>query len=224
MVDARNIVIGLILMINRYTLIPIKVYIEIEDEHYKNGNMLLPLLGLVIGFVMFVISLLGYTYNNYFVSILIIVFYFGITKNMALTDINKVINEISESKENEEYIYNKGIISEMIAVISYFILFGLVPKTAILLTPIIGFSSKLLVESVDDKEYKKRILAFIVSFSIAFIFNYRLMVSMSLTFMIFGFFYIKINKKYNAILANKDGLIIELSQILFLIITYILKI
>lgn len=224
MVDAKNIIIGLILMLNKYTCIPIKLYVDIEDEHYGIGNVLLPLLGLIIGFIMFIISLLGYGYNNYFVSILIVLFYFGISKNSIFKDIKSVFNEILVDNKTDEDLNNKVIISIVIVVILYFVLFGLIPKTAILLTPVVGFSSKLLVESIDNKKYKKRIIAFVIPFSIAFLFNYKLISSIAFTFMIVGFSFNVINKRYKPILANEDGFVIESSQILFLIITYILKI
>lgn len=50
MLDLRSVVIGLVLMLKKYTCVNLTIYEEANEEDYKNGIMLLPLIGLAMGF------------------------------------------------------------------------------------------------------------------------------------------------------------------------------
>ena len=232
MSEIRSITIGLILMIKKYTCIPINLYVEQTDEDYHNGITLLPALGIAIGMIMFFISILGYIYNRFFISILIVAFYCVITKCNMLKDLSMAVNKIIYNDEDN---YNNigETVSIIIVLMLYFVLFGLVPNTAILLTPIVGFSTLLITGSTikhNDKNIisycnrKERTVAFSIVFAAAVIVNYKLVLSISFTFIIIGFVLNYLNNYIKKVLFKYDGCIIEISQIIFLILTYILKI
>lgn len=220
-------------MINKFTCFNIKLYAEIKDEDYKLGVLFLPFIGIIMGLTMFLISLLGLIYNKYFVSILILAFYFFITQGNTFNDItitsNKFYSNTFKTEQNPNGIVN------VLYVLFYFTLFANVPISAILITPIIGFSTLLLSGSIIfETEYKQsltkhsetkyRISAFIFSFVASIIINYKLIIPVSFTFIFCGLFVNYINKNKSYLLENIEGFLIETSQIIFLILTYLLLI
>lgn len=231
MIELKSMVIGLVLMINRFTCFNINLYTEIKDDDYQLGVLFLPVIGIVMGLVMFLISLLGLIYNKYFVSILILAFYFFITKGNTFNDITLTSNKFFLNTYKTDQNSN-GIIN-IIIVLFYFTLFSIVPISVILITPIIGFSTLLLSGSITfETEYKHsiikhsetkyRISAFIFSFLTSAIINYKLIIPVSFTFIFCGLFVNYINKNKPYLLENIEGFLIETSQIIFLILTYLL--
>lgn len=232
MSEIRSITIGLILMIKKYTCIPINLYVEQTEEDYHNGITLLPVLGIAIGMIMFFISIFGYIYNKFFISILIVAFYCVITKGNMLKDLSMAVNKVICNGE-DNYNNVSETVSIIIVLMLYFVLFGLVPNSAILLTPIVGFSTLLITGSTIKCDYnksiinycknKERIVAFSIVFAAAVIINYKLVISTSFTFIIIGFILNYAKENIKKVLFKYDGCIIEIAQITFLILTYILK-
>lgn len=231
MSEIRSIMIGLILMVKKYTCIPINLYAEQTEEDYYNGITLLPVLGIAIGVIMFLISILGYIYNRFFISILIVLFYCIITKCNTIKELSMVVNKIIYKKDDNVSNISETV-SIIIALIFYFVLFGLVPNSAVLITPIVGFSTLIIAGSAikyydrvtSYYDNKQRIVAFSIVFASAVIVNYKLVISISFTLIIIGLALNYLNNYIKKVLFFHDGCIIEISQITFLILTYILKI
>ncbi|HPW99875.1 MAG TPA: hypothetical protein PKY98_03920, partial [Sedimentibacter sp.] len=67
------------------------------------------------------------------------------------------------------------------------------------------------------------ISALSVSFLFAALFNYKLVISLSLTFMLSGFLVSILDKRVKSLPSSIEGFIIEISQLMFLVITYMLR-
>lgn len=233
MFDLRSIVIGVVLMLKKYTIINITIYADSNDDDFKNGIMALPLIGLAVGFVTFLIASFKFVYDEFFISTLTFGYYCLVTKTVNLTDTYRTLNYIIKPKNQSEQI--SGIIGIMIISLIYFSLLRIVPVTALIIMPVAGYSSLIILSTIIKRnkdgtaimKYCSKyhsIAAFSTSFLLAAIFNYKLVISLSLTYMISGMIVSSLDKKIKILPSSIEGFFIEITQVIFLIITYLLKI
>lgn len=232
MIDFRSMIIGIILMLRKFTCININIYEESTEDDYKLGIVMLPIIGILMGIGLFVISMFRYIYDSFFISVMSFFCYCIFTKTTNFIDVYKILNHIIKPKNESEQI--SSVMGVIIICSLYVILLGLVPKTAILIMPIVGYSSLIILSTIFEKNKKDttiikyctneyRFIAFLVSFFLTIIFNYKLIVPLAFTYMLCGFIVNYIDKKYE-IPSFIEGFIIEIVQILFLIFTYLIKI
>ncbi|MDW5299670.1 MAG: hypothetical protein SA378_05995 [Sedimentibacter sp.] len=233
MFDLRSIIIGVVLMLKKYTLINITIYADSNDDDFKNGVIALPLIGLAIGFVAFLISSLIFIYDEFFISTLILGYYCIITKNVNLTDTYRTLNYIIKLKNQSDQI--SGTIGIVIISLLYISLIRIVPATALIIMPVAGYSSLIILSTIIKRNKEgtsimkycgkyHSMAAFAISFLLAAIFNYKLVIPLSLTYMISGLVVSSLDKKIKEFPSSIEGFFIEITQVIFLIITYILKI
>lgn len=233
MFDLRSIVIGVVLMLKKYTCINITIYADSNDDDFKNGIMALPLIGLAVGFIAFLIASFKFIYDEFFISSLIFGYYCLVTKTVNLTDTYRTLNYIIKPKNQSEQI--SGIIGIIIISLIYFSLLRIVPVTALIIMPVAGYSSLIILSTIikrnkDGTAIMKycgkyhSIAAFSISFLLASLFNYKLVISLSLTYMISGMIVSSLDKKIKILPSSVEGFFIEITQVTFLIITYMLKI
>lgn len=233
MLDLRSFVIGIIVMLKKYTCVDITIYSEYNEEDFKNGIMLLPLIGLVIGFFAYLISLLKFFYDDFFVSVIIITYYIIITKTTNFKDTYKTLNYIIKPKNQSEQI--SGIIGIITLCLIYFTIIRLVPITSLIIMPVVGYSGLIILSTVFKRNKEgttimkycskyHKIVAFSISFILTSLFNYKLVIPLSLTYMVSGAIVSIIDKKIKLLPSSIEGFIIEIIQVIFLIITYLIKI
>lgn len=232
MFDLRSIVIGIVLMLKRYTCISLTIYEETNDEDYINGIMTLPLIGLAIGFFAFIISSFKFIYDGFFISSLVLLYYCIATKTANIKDVYRTLNYYIKPNNQTEQI--SGIIGVIILCLIYFSLFRIVPVTSLIIMPAAGFSNLIILSKVTKRDLdntsilkhcgKYHIIAsFFISFLFAAIFNYKLIISLSLTYMLTGVIVSFLDKKIKNVPSSIEGFIVEISQIIFLMITYIFR-
>lgn len=233
MIDLRSFVIGIVLMLRKFTLIDITIYVDTVEDDYKNGIMILPIVGLAIGFFACLISSLKLFYDGLFVSTLILTYYSIITKTVNLKDTYRTLNYIIKPKNQSEQI--SGIIGVVIICLFYFSVFSLVNSATLFLMPVAGFSGLIILSAFFDRNKEgttilkhctkyHRIFAFIISFALAAILNYKLVIPLTLTYMISAYVISLIDEKIKLLPNSIEGFIIEIIQIIFLFITYLFKI
>ena len=233
MLDLRSIVIGVVIMLKKYSCVSLTIYEEANEEDYKNGIMALPLIGLAIGFLAFIISSLKYLYDGFFIGSAVLLYYCIATKTVNIKDAYRTLNYYIRPANQTEQI--SGIIGIILICLMYISLFRIVPVTSLIIMPAAGFSnliilSKVIKRDLDNTSILKHcgkyhiIAAFGISFAFAAIFNYKLIIPLSLTYMITGVIISMLDKKIINVPSSIEGFLIEASQILFLSITYLLKI
>lgn len=231
MFEAKNVFVGALLILRRFTLFNIKFYAETEDSDYIFGIFLLPLLGLIIGLGSLAISIFKFIYEPMFIGILIFIYYCIITKSNNLIATYKTIHTIIRPKNGNEQVFET--LALVIICMLYFTLFSLLSIRAVLLAPVVGFSNLLILsllikrdkKDTDILKYCTRnhaIFAFVFSFVITIIISYKLTVALSLTYIITGILMNYFDSKIKILPSSIEGLIVEVSQILFLILSYIL--
>lgn len=233
MFDLRSIVIGMVLMLRKYTCIDINIYAETTDEDYKNGILVLPLIGFAIGCIACIISWLKNFYDSFFVSVLILTYYIIITKSVNMKESYRTLNYYIKPKNQSEQL--SGLIGIMLINLMYFSLFRIVPQTALIVMSTAGYSSPAILNTVikrnkDNTSIMKHcdnvhsITAFVFSFLIAALFNYRLVIPLSLTYILLGMIVSMLEDKVELLPSSIEGAFIEITQVMFLLITYLLKI
>jgi cobalamin synthase len=232
MFDLRSIVIGSILMLRKYTCVDITIYAESNDEDYKNGIYVLPIIGFVIGFVALLMSSLRAFYDGLFVSVIILSFYNIVTKTTNMKEAYRTLNYYIKPINQTEQL--PAIIGILLINLVYFSLFPLVPPTALAITFVAGFSSPIILSSVINRKKDNTFImkycsknhvigAFGLSFLLAAIINYRLVISLSLTYMVLGFIVSILDERIKVLPSSVEGFFIEITQVLFLIFTYMMK-
>ena len=231
MFEAKNALVGALLMLKKFTLFNIKFYAEAEDSDYIFGVFLLPILGLLIGIVSLAFTSFRFLYDPIFIGAMIFIYYCVITKSTNIIDTYKTINTFFKSKNiNEQVLYTISLISLCIL---YFALFSISSIRAILLMPMVGFSNLLILSMIIKRNKENTsilkycskyhgILAFVFSFAITIIIGYKLVVSLSLTYIITGIIMNYFDSKIKILPSSIEGFIIEISQVLFLILSYVL--
>ncbi|NLJ58813.1 MAG: hypothetical protein GX339_08225 [Tissierellia bacterium] len=232
MFDLRSIVIGTVLMLKKYTCVNITIYAETNEEDFKNGIMALPIIGLAIGFFAFIIAAFRFLYDSLFIGSIVLLYYSIITKAANLKDLYKTIAYYSKLFKETDEIWS--IIGTVIICLMYFSLFRIVPLTSLMLMPMVGFStlivlSKIIRRNISETSILKNcekhhvVTAFVISFFLIVVLNYKLVISLSLTYMAIGMVVSLLDKKIKNLPSSIEGCIVEISQIIFLLITYLLK-
>ncbi|NLK64126.1 MAG: hypothetical protein GX289_03425 [Tissierellia bacterium] len=232
MFDLRSIVIGLVLMLKKYTCLNLAIYEEVNEEDYKNGIMVLPLMGFAIGFVAFIIVSFRYIYDSFFISSALLLYYCLVTKTANIKDVYRTLNYYIKPANQTEHI--AGIIGAVLICLMYFSLFRIVPVTSLIIMPVAGFSNLIILSKVIKRDSNNTsilkycgtyhiVSAFATAFLFAAIFYYKLIISLSLTFMLFALSVSILDKRVKYVPSSIEGFIIEISQVMFLIITYIMR-
>ncbi len=232
MFDLRRMIVGFILMLKKYTCIDIALYEKTNEEDYINGIYALPLIGFAIGFFALLFSYFYVFYDGFFVSVLILTYYNIITKTMNIKETYRTLNYYIKPKNQSEQL--SGIIGIILISLMYFSLFRIVPPTTLVVMFVAGYSNLIILSAVikrnkDNTSIMKHcaknhiISAFGFSFLIAAIFNYKLVISLSLTYMIIGMAVSILDEKIKVLPSSVEGFIIEITQVLFLIITYLIR-
>ncbi len=231
MFEAKNLFVGALLILKKFTLFNIKFYAETEEADYSFAVFLLPLLGLIIGFCTIPFSIFKIFYEPMLAGALLLIYYCIITKASNIKDTYKTINIIINTNDDNKQFYS--IISLVVLCILYFVLFSVSSLRVILILPVVGFSN-LIIQALIIKRDKSNapilkfstrnhsIFAFIFSFVITLLINYRLVISLSLTYVISSFIMNYFDSKIKILPSSIEGFTIEISQILFLILSYLL--
>ncbi len=233
MTDIRSIVIGVVLMLKKYTCINITIYEDEDEEDYKNGVFVLPLIGFFIGFIALLISSFRFVYDSLFVSTLILFYYCIITGTVNMRDTYKTLNYYIKPGTQSEHL--TGQIGITLVIMMYISLFRTVPPPAVAVAYTAGFSNLIISSALINRDKENTsiikhctkyhiIAAFGISFLAAAILNYRLVIPLSLTYMLSGAIISTLDEKVETLPSSAEGLIIEATQLLFLIVTYLLKI
>jgi len=233
MTDIRSIVIGVVLMLKKYTCINITIYEDEDEEDYKNGVFVLPLIGFSIGFIALLISSFRFIYDSLFVSTLILAYYCIITGTVNMRDTYKTLNYYIKPGTQSEHL--PGYIGITLIILMYISLFRIVPASAVAVAYAAGFSNLIISSALINRDKENTsimkhctryhiIAAFGISFLVAAILNYRLVIPLSITYMLSGAIISTVDEKAETLPSSAEGAIIEATQLLFLIVTYLLKI
>ncbi len=237
---------SLILMITFLTRIPIKYPYEYKDEDFIKGIILMPIVGVIIGLLLWGISFSGIFLDKPVTILFIWLFYIWITGGLHIDGLADTVDGIFSNRDRQRVfeimkdsrIGTFGVIAIISIIISNLILMNYLDYKAIILMPIAGRSCALLACStskyareqgmgkgfIDNAGLKEGIFSVVV-FALVGIITYSYfilpIVMICIIFTIYITNYIK--KKLGGMTGDTIGFMIEINQTFFLLTIYILK-
>lgn len=232
MFDMKGMVVGTFMMLRKYTCINITVYADDGEEELSQGLLLLPVIGAVLGVPALLLSFLSLLYGSMFAGVVILIYYAAITKVSSLTESYKSLNYYIRLRGQSGQV--PGITGIVAVCLLYSVLMGQVYRGALLVMFTAGYGGLILTGFLSDRckdntsifrhlNSYHAVSALLVSFLMAAAAGFRLVISLSFTYMIIFCLVRLADRKIKILPDSAEGLIIEMSQLLFLLITFLLK-
>ncbi len=238
---------GFLILISFFTRIPIGNKVEFNEESYVKGLCLYSLIGAVIGFFLAIIYL---NFNNIMLirGLLITIGYIIITGGIHLDGTADTSDGIFSGRTGDKifeimsdpHIGSFGVVSLILVVFSQIILFSYSDIFTVFMMPIIGRASviisswnkkyakntkgmgTLFIESIDNNVLAINLII-VLFFMLLTPFRFIFLTSVFATLMISYFISSKIEDKIGGMTGDTCGFILEISQIIFMMITLFIK-
>lgn len=238
---------SLLLMITFFTRIPVSYPYDYDEKDFIKGIKLLPIIGLIIGIFLYIpISLLEDYFHRPILIVFIWAIYLIITGGLHIDGLADTFDGIFSYRSREEMlnimkdsrIGTFGVISIIWLLLLNLSLSYYIKNIFLLILPIVGRSSALLGASIskyarpeggmgggfiESCRTKEGLTGIILSLALGFIFGgIPAIVPISLTFVAVIILTKNISKKLGGMTGDTIGLVIEVSQTLFMLFCYIL--
>jgi len=233
---------SILLMITFFTRIPIKLESDFDDNDYKLGIILLPLIGVVIGIGLLILKIFTFISSTYVLGLILTLFYLWISGGLHLDGFGDTLDGLLSGRDRESQLEimkdsrlgTFGVVGLIFVIGAYIILLGEGILATVFLMPIVGKSSMMLSAYMSDyardeeglgfkfislSDKTVRNSAFVFSFILGIIINYMILIPMVLTFIIVGITTKWIQKKIGGSTGDTLGFINEFSQVIFLLLT-----
>lgn len=235
-----------LLMLTFLTRIPVKYPYQYQEEDFIKGIILMPVIGILIGLVLWGISFATYYMDRTLVSILIWLVYIWITGALHIDGLADTVDGIFSNRDKDRILeIMKDSRIGTFGVLAIFFLLSLnivlsnytVDYRILIILPVLGRSSALLFCSlseyvrdegmgkgiIENTGIKEAIIGMIFLLITGLIINYKLLLPILL--IIFSTLYMAsyFKKKLGGITGDNIGFVIELTQTIFLFFTYILR-
>jgi len=236
------------LMITFFTRIPVKK-VHYSEEQWVKGIKYTPFVGAIIGGILCLVGfLLHHHIHQDVLSLLLLLLYIGITGGLHLDGLSDTSDGIFSNRSKERILEIMkdsrigafGVISLILLMIGYFVIFTHSTILTLFLFPIIGrnvamiscrFSGYAREEGMGKVfiEYAKKNDAFMVVLftsllvivSLLYFKQWEVVISMLLTYFISIWITKRISMKIDGITGDVIGFMIEISQIIFLFLSYV---
>ncbi|MBG0765056.1 MAG: adenosylcobinamide-GDP ribazoletransferase [Tissierellales bacterium] len=83
---------SILLMITFFTRIPIKLQSEFDDNDYKLGIILLPIIGIVIGIGLLILKIFTFISSTYVLGLILTLFYLWISGGLHLDGLGDTLD------------------------------------------------------------------------------------------------------------------------------------
>ncbi|MFZ7119929.1 MAG: adenosylcobinamide-GDP ribazoletransferase [Eubacteriaceae bacterium] len=236
----------LLVAISFFTRIPVKIKWEVsEDEFYSSMN-LLPVIGLLIGAILYGIGYLLNGINNEVVSLILIIVYIWLTGGLHIDGFIDTVDGVLSNRDKnrvleimkDSRIGAFGAIAIIILLLSYFVLFKYINGVALLIMPIVGRSCALSAASlskyaketndlgkrfVEDMGKKDMVFAIIFTILVIVVADYFHVFPFVFCILLTFYFVHYFKKKISGMTGDTIGMLIELNQVAYLFSLYIIQ-
>ncbi|TCT15519.1 cobalamin-5'-phosphate synthase [Natranaerovirga pectinivora] len=229
-----------LLMITFLTRIPFPIKFEFNGETFVKGILFFPIIGVIIGALLSPIALLSNVLPNTYVNVFIIIGYLIIVGGLHLDGLADVCDGIFSCRKRERVfeimsdslIGAFGVISLVLYFLTFFVFLN--PQWQVVLAfPIVGRCVGLITcglfnyaknegmgkAMVDKATLKYALYAFVFGLVSTYLLGWVTLFAYGITVIISLLMVLRINKILGGITGDVIGLILETSQILFLIST-----
>ncbi len=235
---------GLLIMMVFFTRIPFNKMIDFDEDDYKMGVMLFPVLGLLIGVLLAGVAWIFSRTSSSVSALVVTGFYIWLTGGIHLDGLADTMDGLYSGKEKDQIfqimkdsrIGAFGVIGLIFIILAYFILIQETSLGALFLMAIAGKTSIIAAASVSDYPKEKGIgdqfvkicgenhrnFAFLFGIITAIVINIKMIVPMVGTWIIVGYIIQNIKKKIGGMTGDTLGFVHEIGQIVFLLIVSLL--
>jgi len=236
-VNFKSILSTVILVLKKHTAIDLSKKIDVNNSIPYIEALTYPVIGLLMGFILFLISFLRLLYSPLFVAFITLCTYFLITKGKNFKPFALTIQQILNSKifkNNEDSNIEENFI-HIILIMGYFILFAVSKASALLIAPIIAYIVPCTVSLLLTLNFKNCSMisafsqnkafsygAFIISFAIPILVHTNFAISVAIIYVLLMYFIKYLNIKLECLPENFEHILIESILIIFLILSYLL--
>jgi len=235
------------LMITFFTRIPIK-NVHYSEEQWVKGIKYTPFVGAIIGGILCLVGfLLHHLIHQDVLSLLMLLLYIGITGGLHLDGLSDTSDGIFSNRSKERILEIMkdsrigafGVISLILLLIGYFVMFTHGTILTLFLFPIVGRSvaiiscrysgyareegmGKVFIEHAkkNDAFYLVLFTSLLLIVSLLYFKQWEIVISILLTYFISIRITKRISSKIDGITGDVIGFMIEVSQIIFLILSY----
>ncbi|MEJ6950412.1 adenosylcobinamide-GDP ribazoletransferase [Natronospora cellulosivora (SeqCode)] len=237
---------GFLLMITFLTRIPIKYPFQYREEDFIKGIIWMPAIGLIIGLLLWGISFISYFLDRIVVSIIICFAYIWITGALHIDGLADTVDGVFSNREKsrvleimkDSRIGAFGVLAIFFLLAFNIILVNLIDFRTLIIWPVLGRSSAILLcyfsqylremgiakGFVENTGLKEVVFSKLLLIIIALLIDYRLIPAILIVLYITSYFIGFFKKKIGGITGDNIGFIIELSQTIFLFLTYLLTV
>lgn len=228
-----------------YTRIPIFIKSEVSEEEFYSSMTLLPVVGLIIGGILYIPWYLLREIPKEIVSFLMVFLYIWLTGGLHIDGFIDTLDGILSNRDRERVLEimkdsrvgSFGVIGLILLVLGYFVMFQYIDGIGLIFMPMVGKTCALIAASLSQYARKDKGLGkrFIESTGkkerrLAFIFTILVIGILDLLYLIPFFICVLISyysahffqKKLSGMTGDTMGMVVELNQIVFLFSSYLI--
>jgi adenosylcobinamide-GDP ribazoletransferase len=218
---------------------------EFDEEVFAKSVKWAPVVGLLIGSLLYLISFVLQDFDTMVVNIIIIMLYIGITGGLHLDGLSDTADGIFSGRGKDKILEimrdsrvgTFGVLSLALWLASMLIILGVVPREAIIIFPVVGKSApivsayfsqyirseglgKIFATNCKALEFS---LALIISCATSLILGWQGLVSNLIALLIVYLTTRHLKKIIGGITGDTMGFVCEVSQVIFLFSIYFLQ-
>lgn len=234
-----------LLMITFLTRIPFKYPYKYDEKDFIKGINLMPMIGLLIGIILWVISFSVYYLDTFVTGLIIWTLYIWITGALHLDGLADTIDGVFSNRSRERMLEIMkdsrigvfGVISIFLLLSFNIVLTNYIDYMILIIVPVVGRSCALLACSlseyardegigkgfVENSGLKEGIIALLYLIITGVIVNYRLLLPITTTILVTLYLTRYFKKQIGGITGDIIGFFIEITQVIFIFTTYILR-
>ncbi|MEA4986835.1 MAG: adenosylcobinamide-GDP ribazoletransferase [Anaerovorax sp.] len=229
------------LMMAFFTRLPVP-YVEYTEERYLKGLKLIPLLGILMGGILYGLSFFHLIFDQQVVSMILLGGYIVLTGGLHLDGLADTCDGIFSGRERDRmleimkdsHVGSFGVLSMIFFVAFYMVMYGRIPYEALVVLPVVGKSAPLISASfaeyvrpsgmgkllVDNCGKIELFMAIFVPTVVAALLNpwYLIAVGIAIASVILSTNHLK--KVLGGITGDTMGMVCELSQMVFVFVIY----
>ena len=232
-----------LLMLSFFTRLPVKCE-AYEEKIYIKGIRYVPIIGLLIGLILYGISFLSLVLDRPVVSLLLILCYVILTGALHLDGLADTCDGIFSGRErgrileimkdSQTGVY--GVIAIGFWLVFYAVMLNYIPYEALILMPVVGKAAPIL--SANRADYIRQeglgkifaqnckgvplIMAFVVPVIVCLLTNPYFLIAVAVAFLCVQLITNRLDKLIGGITGDTMGYVCEISQMVFLFSVYII--
>ncbi len=238
---------SLLLMITFFTRLPVKYNYEYDEKDLIKGIKLFPIIGLIIGMLVFIPTLLSSYIDKPVLVIIVWITYIWLTGGLHIDGLADTFDGVFSNRDRDRMleimkdsrIGTFGVLVIIILIISNLVLSYYIDYKLFILIPIVGRSSALLSASISKyarKEggmgtgfiencgVKESALAIVFTVITAYaLVSINTLLALLVTYIVVVLLTNYIKGKLGGMTGDTMGAVIELSQTFFILIVYLLR-